>query len=204
MWGAWGAAMTGAAGFSDAPLYVGSLTLIRAWGVQAGPRLVGLYGKEWTPGENIAKCHRTTFAWSPEIAKHDAPMPPGEDGKSKCGCGFWAYWPDRIDLPGVMSYNPGLGSIMGVTECYGRMVCGEKGVRCEKARILAVAPADRKYRSSALYAALREFDSKLPVYNSIAVMMRDFEFSKAPSPDEVRAEAKLHVEAQQDGDADKG
>lgn len=83
-------------------------------------RLVGGWHYEWQPGVNIARCRRM----EDPIQEHRSPC-------SECGCGFWAYW---------ASYDAVWGELVGVIEGYGKTLIGDKGFRCEKAKILALAP----------------------------------------------------------------
>jgi hypothetical protein len=59
----------------------------------------------------------------------------------RCGCGVWAYW--KLDSGDVNRFSPtsrGL-PVLGIIEGYGRVLLGEKGFRCQKAKIVALAPA---------------------------------------------------------------
>lgn len=101
--------------FSGIPFAAGTITGLRAWGIDDYGRLVGGYGQVWRPGENVAEC------------------PKGCEGiEEACTCGFYAYH----------SVNSDYGHAEGVIEGYGVVVVGSKGFRCAKARIVGVRIRD--------------------------------------------------------------
>src|SRR5262245_4313180 len=61
------------------------------------PRLYGMWGGTWEPGQNVAAC-------SGAGAMH-ATVP-----HEKCGCGFWAYW-SKCALPRGI-FTPGLAGVI--------------------------------------------------------------------------------------------
>lgn len=65
-------------------------------------------------------------------AAHEVPCPP-------CGCGFWAYWTPE----GAGAHPMGASKlpVLGVVEATGRVIHGEKGLRAQKCRIVALHPA---------------------------------------------------------------
>lgn len=128
----------------------------------------------WKPGENVAECHKdegiffgvpSSFYTSTRVmlsgsftfggdadeepveskplseqavearvkVEHLVPMP-------DCGCGFYAF-AESCDDGGYSS-----GALMGVVECYGRTILGTRGLRCEKARIVAMLTDNEKVR----------------------------------------------------------
>lgn len=183
-------------GFSGFDLAIGSVFALRWFAVDSAGRLRGVgYPAIWKPGENIATCRadeggylsfsgtlsgyysvaltsrmfggaatptRPTLAEAAVDSKvtveHLVPMP-------SCGCGFWAY--ARGDNSGHKDKN----RVLGVVECYGRTILGTKGLRAEKARIVALAtrrkdvrrlyPDVKFYRSARLMS--RRFDIVRPV-----------------------------------------
>lgn len=128
-------------GFSDQfldeeELVAGSLITVRSWEIcpSVEGQLYGRYGGAWQPGENVAVCHAPLLR--PEDGCRDVPNP-------ECGCGFWSYYASRVN---PVSGNP--WGVLGVTECYGRVLMGTEGIRSEKARILALCPQNPNTRVS--------------------------------------------------------
>lgn len=103
---------------------VGEVRVLRSFGLADDGSLLPITeaggGQPWADGENVATCTRG--------GRHDTP----DEG---CACGFYAYgdpaWIDP-DLYGWFRH------VVGVVECYGKIIAGEKGVRAGKARIVAV------------------------------------------------------------------
>lgn len=92
------------------------------------PLLKGVTGGRWTSGVNRAHCNN-----------HKEHVPPVEFDElhgGECGCGYWAYWTPR-DMQDWRSSLP----VWGIVEGSGRVLIGEKGFRCQRARILALVPA---------------------------------------------------------------
>jgi hypothetical protein len=96
------------------------------WDPERTLRLHGVYAS-WQPGVNHAVC---LSGWR----RHEEGHIPYRD----CGCGYWGYWRaqeypldttvrERIALP-----------VFGVIKGWGRTLFGDEGVRCEKARIVAL------------------------------------------------------------------
>lgn len=113
-------------GFDGGGLAVGSVFGIRWWNLKAPDGIhLRLHGVQapWQPGENIASC----AACRPGRECMHSEVP-----DENCGCGFWAYW--------TVNAAPLYGQrrVMGVVEGYGRTLIGDKGFRCEKARIVAL------------------------------------------------------------------
>lgn len=85
--------------------------------------LRGMYDY-WEPGVNTASCN----AYGARDSAPDDHRAPMED----CSCGFWAYW--NVNSAPVQ----GDRLVMGVVEGYGKTLIGDKGFRCEKARLLGL------------------------------------------------------------------
>lgn len=133
-------------GFDELGFAAGSVRGYRAWtGKDACHRLIGRYGGFWYPGENLAYCRR-----------HQAP-------EERCKCGYWAYWD-----------NPHGNEITGIVEGYGPTIIGEKGFRCGKARILALATRNPQARQE-----LAEV-YKVPVYRTTRQLARHWKPEGAP------------------------
>lgn len=114
--------------FTGPPLAMGQAYGIRVWRVDKWGRLTGWTHKEvWTPGENVAKCLR---AEASATGFYDGPTCTGVG--PDCSCGFWAYH------DGAADYGDESG-VVGIIKGYGKTVVGERGFRCEKAEIVAVA-----------------------------------------------------------------
>lgn len=138
----------------DVPFAAGSVRGLRAWtissgryrGEETGPSIVGLYGHQWGPGENVATCARMKYTgahFGPRgwFGHPMVPPPPPQnepnpcDGVDpECTCGFYAYW-GAENL-----HRMWITSIVGVIDGYGRVTIGSYGFRCQKARVLALAP----------------------------------------------------------------
>jgi hypothetical protein len=71
----------------------------------------------WIPGLNEAQCLAGCSHGVPDV---------------RCGCGFWAYWQfQQHDLGGGLT-------VAGIIEGTGRTLIGERGFRCQQARIVAL------------------------------------------------------------------
>lgn len=146
-------------GFSDTEFVMGTVRGIRAWqpvmshsrggvggvlyqevrGIRAEHmEMAGAVNYVWQPGVNVARCQSAwTYATS-------CPSPKQQNAcwrvpNRTCGCGFWAYW---------HQISGGWGLLAGVIEGFGRTVLGEKGFRCEKARLLGLAVRHESYASN--------------------------------------------------------
>jgi hypothetical protein len=118
-------------GAGDFEPAAGVVTGVRWWGLPAPdltrdplaaddhwPRRL-LHGAQaaWQPGLNEAACLQG-FA-------HPVPAEP-------CGCGFYAFWREQpYPLDGGLP-------VLGVIEGSGRVLSGEAGFRCQRARIVAL------------------------------------------------------------------
>lgn len=140
--------------FSVAPLVPGSIRGTRSFRVTDDGQLTGVvYEIPWEPGENKAMHVPYSILFS-GAGQTNAKMPPnwlaiaaatlldaGEHitgnhkvASLKCHCGFYAYF------TGADEYHRE-GTVSGIVEGYGRVVAGNKGFRCEKAKLVAlVAP----------------------------------------------------------------
>lgn len=120
--------------FSNRPFAAGALTGIRSFRVAAGGRLTGIWHKhDFTPGENTADCcvrHSGAFAMT-VCGMTRRPPANHRPGALDCTCGYYAYF-DRGNNP----YH-GAGQVLALIEGYGLMSVGQRGFRCEKARLVA-------------------------------------------------------------------
>lgn len=120
----------------------GSVFASRWWALSGYGWLSGAYGGQWEPGvENVAHCRApvsTTVTYDPSaILVPQAFYPPRHRSPDDtCTCGFYAYWSTNPQIPFMPTPNE--LSVLGVIEGYGRCLIGEKGLRCEKARIRGV------------------------------------------------------------------
>ncbi len=92
------------------------------------PLLTGAAGYAWQPGMNEARCRYRGDA-------HEPPVEYDEQG-AECGCGLWAYW-----KLGIGNWSGSDVPVLGIIEGTGRVLIGELGFRCQKARIIALVPA---------------------------------------------------------------
>ena len=129
---------------AEPPLIPGTLRGYRSWNItglvstcpcgcgermasEAGATLlpVTYHTFAWVDGINVAVCGNG----GPHQIPYVSPFGP----EMECRCGFYAkYRPEFIE-----------GVIRGVIEASGRIVLGTKGLRAEKARIIAAAPNDQ-------------------------------------------------------------
>lgn len=99
--------------------------------------LKGLFGREWSPGANRAKClaskvrHVRDGSTDIEmVSAHEATTDPD------CGCGIYAYFTDNIyDL-----CVSGPVNVAGIIKGYGATAIGPRGFRSSRAEILAMWP----------------------------------------------------------------
>lgn len=96
----------------------------------------------------------------------------------QCGCGFWAYWA----VPGAG--RPGREHVYGVIEGSGAVLIGERGFRCERARIVALCPGlvpEALERAAPLYPSAQ-------LFGDLGSMLAEFPASpaqaKPPAPRE--------------------
>jgi hypothetical protein len=135
-------------GSGEFDLAVGTVRGLRQWDLQppdlnsdparanwTPPPMKGATGAFlWKAGVNEASCNKDR--------SHKPPVDVDSRGHP-CACGFWAYWDIRaLATGGAMSVNPKTGlPITGLIEGTGRTLVGERGFRCQRARIIALAPA---------------------------------------------------------------
>jgi hypothetical protein len=193
--GPWGQADFGNLG--DIDTSVGTVRGVRWWSMDAGDTLVGAFGGTWHEGENLATCRRdhgltmviNTWAGPRSVSvsalgaivqaagvgqrRHPAPDP-------ECTCGFYAFWRPE-PLPVYEQYP-----VIGVIEGYGRTVIGDRGFRCEKAKILGLHLPPTSYAGDGDFLDYLQrtwmdrrgpcghlaATYKVPVYRSIAQMLR--------------------------------
>jgi hypothetical protein len=173
-------------------------------------RLTGQYDYAWTGGENVARCEkgasggvyviRTMLGGRPfEIGRlPDSFGPPvvlsgytidHEQGEPHdiaaphCTCGFYAYWTADAATIGDSC------NVIGAVEGYGKTVMGTKGFRCEKAKILALAPIVNRLGDvdDALKEAMRKVAEQYPeaaIFGSAREMLAEFPPSDAPEIEE--------------------
>jgi hypothetical protein len=137
---------------------VGSVRGIRQWTfdgrVGAGPVEPVLYGQyeAWQPGVNIAGCLAPESAYTPRplAGYYNGPAYATSTGQlvsvatgyhyrnttpdPTCTCGFYAYWNRTHCHLRPVEIFP----VTGVIEGYGRVLIGDLGFRCQKARILGL------------------------------------------------------------------
>lgn len=128
------------------PLALGSVTGLRAWtltspDLRGDPHqadenwpyvpLVGATGFYWPAGALEAVCNNGR--------SHPPPVLIDPVSGERCGCGFYAYW-DVASLGHNQSSSSGL-PVIGIVEGFGRTLLGSRGFRCQRAKIIALAPA---------------------------------------------------------------
>lgn len=172
----------------EGDLALGSLVGIRYWSVGYGPfhddlgqpaiELRGARGR-WLPGENTAECLSGM--------RHPPEMVPVRQG---CGCGFWAYWAEDPAKGTSYVQSP---DVAGMVEGWGRYRAGTRGFRCAKAKLLAVCvqpgQMGEPWRVACEQALAVVYG--VPVYSSVATMMKAFPPSRSPVP-EPRPDLRYH------------
>ena len=153
------------------PLVLGSVRGVRAWRFEKGrlqsPHANGCF---WSSGEQIAQCgtrppYRGLEALWKSWEFRDDPDP---EHVKNCVCGFYAHY------QGVSDYELNLiWGVVGVIEGYGTTTLGTKGFRCQKAKIVALAPSHRvglftygSYNRPFRLKALRQAFPDIPVYRT--------------------------------------
>lgn len=97
-----------------------------------------------------------------------------------CSCGFYAYFRGQRNL-----FHDENTPVIGVIEGFGETLIGEKGFRCRKARIVALAPysSSRKrldrHQRRMIRIRLKEAYPEIPVFRSSKAMYRKFPLSRA-------------------------
>lgn len=143
--------------------------------------LVGQYGHGWHPGLNFASCRPDHAFFSPRACNG---VEPG------CRCGFYAYWTLNHH---ALGWSPFEHYIVGVIEGFGKTTIGERGFRCEKARIVALAPRPQHpmlYRPMVAGGLLRELEARygVPVYADPDVMLKEHPPNDPPKVDQPAAD----------------
>lgn len=64
---------------------------------------------------------------------------------TECRCGFYAHYTHQADFYPAKIWKGSIPVVYAAVEMSGTTVCGSKGVRAEKMRILAITPDWRKY-----------------------------------------------------------
>lgn len=190
--------------FSGFDLAIGSVYAVRWFSVDDLGRLRGLHHRAiWKPGENVAECRKDedtgwaglrfsfTSIWSSTTNTTTTTTKPVEDEplsehavkarvelkhevpEPTCSCGFYAYAQGCDDS----GYAQVSDAVCGIVECYGRTIIGAKGLRAEKARIVALATDSEKvrrlYPDAKFYGTRRNW--RLQRVSRRRAMLRDFD-----------------------------
>lgn len=130
---------------------VGEIAGVRSFRLGRDGVLLPLFGSQpWTDGANTAQC-RAGWTGEAALTDHDVVDP-------NCSCGFYAFADDT-----VASDYPHSRHVLAVVSCWGRVVAGTRGLRCECARVTALwmsaaVPADlvaliaARYPATAIYS----------------------------------------------------
>jgi hypothetical protein len=108
---------------------VGEVRALRSFRVGPGGWLYPLFHTQrWTDGTNSALCNARAFTGSP------LPTPPShQPPEPECSCGFYAY----ASAPGDAE-SPYADNVLATVACWGRVIAGTRGIRCEYSRIEAL------------------------------------------------------------------
>lgn len=167
---------------------------LRVWKWQDGTftgaaGLVGQNSHHWKPGENVAECQRAVMGFyvhQRQIGTFTYDEPPHDKCsvvEPGCTCGFYAYW----DVP-VVDQSP--FRIVGLVEGHGRVVIGEKGFRCQKATILAVATGQTGKAHDRLAASITIMYPEVQVFRRVVDMLAEFPPSEPPEVEEPEEEPR--------------
>ena len=123
----------------EVALIPGALRVYRTWLASEG--WLGSYNFDsiWGPGLNLANCLKS----APDHPMTQAP-------KRDCVCGFYAtYRPEYLSL-----------GTPGVIEVSGRVILGTRGVRAQKARIVALTGGNHRWTQGLRrnYSSIKWFD----------------------------------------------
>jgi hypothetical protein len=169
------------------PLALGSVYGVRWWSLDRTGLLRGVKAV-WLPEENVADCingsmmsptARSFRDWARGAGPSELPRELHQDGLppvhetpvEQCTCGFYAFW--EAEPPPVGGHFP----VAGVVEGYGRTVIGNRGFRCQRARIVALhvplaADADCETVSLVSDVESRLSDRYMvPVYATMRLML---------------------------------
>jgi hypothetical protein len=144
-----------------------------------------LYGQRasWQPGVNTAAClfdsGFPTDEWLFDGerwrgAEHRTPEP-------DCECGFYAYWASTairdVPRPFPLCLLPSAYPVCGVIEGYGRVLIGDLGFRCGKARIVGLATPDHHFWEVAKNSGYLRFRAAadrygVPLYQGITTLLK--------------------------------
>lgn len=150
-------------GITETPLVVGSVNGYRMFTMDHEGRLHAFSNEWyiWKPGENVAVCkvatvNRYVLGSTSFVLSHNPAGPQCTERvpNPACTCGFYAYHCKLGDSPGWGEAPKDSIHMMGIVECYGKVVIGSKGMRCEKARIRALFLRDT--RSTKPYTPSRD------------------------------------------------
>lgn len=110
--------------------------------------LYGANNQPWYDGRLEAVCtaRRGGFSFTTD-RQHPVHQPP--ETREACGCGFWAYFSRTLtvsavlsaqmarEVPSLFSYGAAI-PVFGVVKGTGRIIIGEKGFRCQYAKIMGL------------------------------------------------------------------
>jgi hypothetical protein len=117
-------------GRGEAEFAAGTVRGVRRWEVLASGQLKGAYKQTWPDGVMTAECGIYP-------GQHDVPAETFRDGdgtERECRCGIYGYWTEAA----VPMFSPPR-AVIGVIEGFGRVLIGDRGFRCAKARIVGLA-----------------------------------------------------------------
>jgi hypothetical protein len=119
---------------------------VRNWSMPAPPFHLNPHAAgNWSPrGLRGAAGHRWTSGVLEAACMHDIRhRPPVEFDPlsgTACGCGIWAYW-NMSYAPKAAKTSAETVPVAGIIEGTGRIISGDRGFRCQRAVIVALAPA---------------------------------------------------------------
>lgn len=118
--------------FDNVEFAAGAMTGRRAFNLDQSGFLRGpVFPAAFGPGDNTAKCHAGSYGLTPMLTRSNGAVD-HKPGSKKCACGFYAYY------DATQSEYDQYSHVVAVIEGFGRVTIGDRGFRCEKARVVAV------------------------------------------------------------------
>ncbi|WP_375503031.1 hypothetical protein [uncultured Jatrophihabitans sp.] len=138
--------------FAGSEYRVGEIRALRTFRINSGGLLLPLFGdRPWQDGPNAACC---TAADANDFA-HQGGIPDPD-----CRCGFYAYADEH-----AAAQFPEARHVLAVVKCWGRVVAGTRGLRCQYAAVEGLWMDDRVHEALARavvsnYPTLRRYATR--------------------------------------------
>lgn len=163
-------------GEARTPDLVEEIFAYRLFGLDSCGRLSALrFPQYWKPGENIATCMVESSISTDQSTSsyYNCTVPtPNLD----CTCGFYAFYDSSAeDIHNNSTDWPDQMLVRGVIAAYGKVLVGTKGIRAEKARIVAVAPdGASRLRKTERWDLMEKLYPDVPAYSKAYKMVASY------------------------------